>query len=497
MRGFSGQLHDLREASRRLWVRLTLAFTLAVLIGILTTALVSAILTSEQANSDLINQTELDAEALTDFYNVTGGIVATLATAYSNAASETELQAIMDGFQAAHPQRENFSVTFSLISPASDVMYSTHPAELVGLSRLAYDEAHPIMTGDILHGYLRVVIADRVPNLDIAQYYSVEAIFTDTLSQLWWVMLACGLLAGVLSGSIMGRALAAPLSRLSSAAQAIGARDLSRRVKAQGSAEAVQLAHAFNQMAADLENAETLRRQLVADVAHELRTPLTVLQGNLRAMLDGVYTMSEPEVASLYDQTRVLSRLVNDLHELSQAEARQLPLDRQPIHVNAMVANIAATFETVAELNGVTLQTTLSPLNPTVHGDATRLSQVLNNLLNNALTHTPENGTIAISLSFADDTVCISVKDNGHGIAAEHLPHLFDRFYRADRARSRHTGGTGLGLAIAKAIVEAHDGQISVYSDGIGHGATFRVCLPANERMHSPSPRYASEGHLS
>lgn len=284
---------------------------------------------------------------------------------------------------------------------------------------------------------------------------------------------------GVLSGVLMSRSLTAPLSRLTEAARAIGARNLSRRVKEEGTTEVAELARAFNEMAAALEQNEKLRRNLVADVAHELRTPLSVLQGNLLALLDDVYPMEKPEVARLYDQTRLLGRLVDDLHELSQAEANQLALNLQPVQLGDLVDTTVATFRSLAEEAHVTLTVEVPPHLPPLLADSARLSQVLHNLLNNALVHTPEGGRITIRADHRNDLLRLSVQDTGDGISPEHLPYIFERFYRADRARSRNTGGTGLGLAIVKAIVEAHGGRVTVLSEGKpGQGSLFTVEIP-------------------
>jgi two-component system OmpR family sensor kinase/two-component system sensor histidine kinase BaeS len=238
-------------------------------------------------------------------------------------------------------------------------------------------------------------------------------------------------------------------------------------------------------MAAALEQAETLRRNLIADVAHELRTPLSVLQGNLRAILDDVYPLDKTEVANLYDQTRLLSRLVNDLHDLAQAEAGQLQLRLQPTDMASLVHKAAAAFGPVAEARGVTLTCQAPAELPPMLADSARLTQVLHNLLTNALHFTPAGGTISLSagqngkLNGQPPSLWLSVRDTGEGILPEHLPHVFDRFYRADPARSRATGGSGLGLAIARAIVEAHGGEMSVASDGVpGRGSVFTVHLP-------------------
>ncbi len=288
----------------------------------------------------------------------------------------------------------------------------------------------------------------------------------------------------------MSRNLSAPLNRLAEAARAIGARNLSQRVEVSGSAEVVEVARAFNEMAAALEQAEAARRSLVADVAHELRTPLSVLQGNLRAVLDDVYPLDKAEVARLYDQTRLLSHLVNDLRELAQADAGKLSLRRQPADLGGLVSAAVGGFAPIAEASGVMLHAEVPTGLPAVQADAARITQVFHELLANALRHTPAGG--AVTLRVGSDRASngklpylwVTVQDTGEGIAAEHLPHVFERFYRLDAARSRSTGGSGLGLAIARALVEAHGGQISAASDGIsGHGSTFTVRLPASSAV--------------
>lgn len=283
---------------------------------------------------------------------------------------------------------------------------------------------------------------------------------------------------GIIAGVISSRSLTAPLTRLADAAKAIGQRDLSQRVEVGGSQEIQEVARAFNEMASQLEQAEVMRQNLLADVAHELRTPLTVIQGNLRAILDDVYELNTAEISRLYDQTRQLSNLVDDLRELAQAEADQLPLEMHPLDPNLLVEDIAKMYQPAADADGITLHTTLQSDLSEIRGDRGRLTQSLQNILNNAFRHTPKGGTVSITTSKEGDFLKITVSDTGNGIDAEHLPRVFDRFYRADPARTRHTGGSGLGLAITKAILNAHGGDINAQSAGIGKGAEFVITLP-------------------
>lgn len=298
----------------------------------------------------------------------------------------------------------------------------------------------------------------------------------------WW--LAVGALSagalGLLLGLVFSRSLIAPLQRLADAARAVAARDFSRRVEEEGSTEMIEVAQAFNQMTAALEASERQRQNMVADVAHELRTPLSVVQGNLQAILDDVYPLDKAEVASLYDETRLLSRLVDDLRELALADAGQLRLNLQATPADQVIQTTVDSLALVAEAQEVTLSTDVPPDLPPVQADPDRLAQILRNLLINALQHTPAGGSVTVTATPAPDAVEIAVADTGEGIASDDLPHVFERLWRADRSRARGklwARGTGLGLAIVQILVEAQGGQIQVES-ALGQGSTFRFSIP-------------------
>ena len=276
-------------------------------------------------------------------------------------------------------------------------------------------------------------------------------------------------LVGVAAGVVGSRSITAPITRLAEAARGIGAGDLGTRVHVGGSRELVEVGQAFNTMASNLQRSEELRSNLMADVSHELRTPLTALEGNLRAVLDHVYTLDEAEIANLYDQTRHLIRLVNDLRELALAEAHQLPLDKEPTDVYTLVDETVRVFAPLAEEKHVRLAQHLEHL-PLVTIDARRMRQVLR--------HTPPDGVVTLLGRTDAEHVYIAVQDSGVGLAPDQLELVFERFYRTDQSRSRDTGGTGLGLAIVKAIVEAHGGSVAAHSDGVSQGTTFSLVLP-------------------
>lgn len=285
---------------------------------------------------------------------------------------------------------------------------------------------------------------------------------------------------GLLSGVIISRGLTAPLENLAEGAKALAAKDLSQRVEIKGSTEMRSVARAFNEMASELEQAETLRQNLLADVAHELRTPLTVLQGSLRAILDDVYELDKSEIARLYDQSTHLAHLVEDLREIAQAEAAQLPLHLEPVNITDLCTQAASIFQPLTREKGIALEAEIPANLPQIIGDKARLTQGLHNLLDNALRYTSEGGIITVSAGREQNTVWVRIKDTGEGIDPQHLPHVFDRFYRPDDARSREKGGSGLGLAIVKAFIELQGGTVTVQSEGLGKGASFTLRLPIN-----------------
>ena len=294
--------------------------------------------------------------------------------------------------------------------------------------------------------------------------------------------LALPLLAVSLAVSAYRR-VATPLTSVMAAADAVAGGDLSVRVPETGAGEFGRLAQSFNRMTEELSHADQLRRNLTADVAHELRTPLHIIQGNLEGILDGVYEPTPDHLQATLDETRQLARLVDDLRTLSLAEAGQLPLRKEAVNLADLLADVATSFSGQVEARGVTLhlESACLPPNLTVFADAGRLDQVLGNLIVNAIRHTPAGGQITLSGQAAPGAITILVRDSGEGISPDDLPHIFDRFWRGDRARTHRGGvGGGLGLAIARQLVQAHGGQIGVES-ALGHGAAFTITLPGTE----------------
>jgi signal transduction histidine kinase len=279
---------------------------------------------------------------------------------------------------------------------------------------------------------------------------------------------------------VLSRRMSSPIGVLAKAARRLGGGDLSQRVQFQGKGEVKELAQAFNSMAADLEYAEQLRRNLVADVAHELRTPLSNIQGYLEAIRDRMMKPNASTIRSLNEETALLSRLVDELQELSLAEAGELKLVYQTEDIAKLVKQAVTSWQPQVAAKEISLSLELPDNLPLFNIDRQRVNEVLHNLLENAVAHTNKGGTITVSATRQDDWVEISVSDTGEGIPAEDLPNIFERFYRVDRSRARATGGSGLGLTIAKRWVEAHGGKIVVQSE-LGKGSRFSFTLPISE----------------
>ncbi len=279
---------------------------------------------------------------------------------------------------------------------------------------------------------------------------------------------------------ILSRRILSPMKDLSQAAGKLGKGDFSQRVTVGDKGEIGELAESFNTMAGDLEHNEHLRRNMVADVAHELRTPLSNLSGYLEAIRDGVVKPDEDIIRSLSEESATLSRLVDDLQELSLAESGELKLTLQSEDISRLIKETVEAAGAKASAGKIKLGSEVAAGLPAVVIDSHRIRQVLNNLIQNAISHTGEKGTITVTAEQRVKDIAVSVTDTGEGISAADLPNIFERFYRVDKSRTRSTGGSGLGLTIAKRLVEAHGGKISVKSEP-GKGSTFIFTLPVNK----------------
>lgn len=290
-------------------------------------------------------------------------------------------------------------------------------------------------------------------------------------------LLAAGLIAIPVS-LLLSRSVVAPVRAMTIASQHVAEGHYNERVQNAGQDELGQLAHSFNQMAERLEQAEAMRRQLIGDVSHELRTPLTAIKGSMEGLMDGVLPGTAETYQQIHQEAGRLARLVDDLQELSRVEAGAFTLDMRPVEVAILVQSTLNRFGVQALAKHIELRPELGPNLPKVLADQDRITQVLTNLVGNALQYTPEGGKVTITARRHQKEIQISIADTGVGIPAEHLPHLFTRFYRVDKSRSRQSGGgSGIGLTIARHLVEAQGGRIWVESGGDGRGSTFTFSL--------------------
>ncbi len=269
------------------------------------------------------------------------------------------------------------------------------------------------------------------------------------------------------------RRVASPLGAVMDAAESVAEGDYATRVAEHGPPPVRALARSFNTMTERLQHADRQRRDLMADLAHELRTPLSVLQGRIEGLIDGVYPLEPGQLDQLLDQTKILSRLIEDLRTLALSDAGVLALQREPMDVTDLMKEVVDSFEAEATRLSVSLQLDAPPDPVTVEADAVRIKEVLANLLANALSHTPAGGSVRLALSSAADAVSVSVADTGSGMSADDVARMFDRFYKG-----RNSRGAGLGLAIARNLVGAHGGHIMATSV-LGKGTTVKFTLPA------------------
>ena len=315
------------------------------------------------------------------------------------------------------------------------------------------------------------------PVSDVVAHHLDQAL-SETLLLALLIGVAASALAAAGVSWLLASRIARPVEQLSTTADALAIGRLDARApRPAADDELADLTVAFNGMADAIEATEQTRRRLLSDLAHELRTPLATLEAYHEALVDGVAEPSVETWTTLQEATGRLQRLVEDLATVSRAEEGQVVLDLAPVDLAELVVVAVDAVRPRADAAGVVVQVDLPATAPVVPGDRDRLGQVLANLLRNALEHTATGDTITVRGRVAGVEVIVEVADTGAGIAADHLPHLFDRFYRADPSR-RHIGGSGIGLTISRAIARGHGGELEARSDGPGRGAVFTLRLP-------------------
>lgn len=408
-----------------------------------------------------------------------------------------------DGVQPQLVQWSNLYNLRIILTDNAGIVLADSDGKLTGTQYTSKEPGQPVITYTPRSGgFLRVGQATAAPDQTAAPVMGANAagilylihgdtaninraslqITYNTIGRffLWGSLLAVAI--ALLLTFILSRRILAPVKALASATREFGKGDFSHRVDFKDRGEMGELSRSFNAMADDLERNERLRRNMVADVAHELRTPLSNLRGYLEAISDGLVKPDEAGIHSLSEEVSSLSRLIDDLQELSLADAGELRLIFQPEDISRLIRETVTALQAKAAAKDLTMSASLPATLPEVNIDAHRIKQVLYNLLDNAVAHTGPEGRITVTAWEEEDRVNVSVADTGEGIPAEDLPLIFERFYRVDKSRTRSTGGTGLGLTIVKRLVEAHGGRIDVRSKP-GQGATFTLSVPVSKNV--------------
>jgi signal transduction histidine kinase len=318
-----------------------------------------------------------------------------------------------------------------------------------------------------------ILATGGAPPLDVR-----EQEYLDRTNRAIFVSALGAMVIALVLSLVLASTLTKPVRELTSAIRAMAQGKLGVVVPVRSRDEIGELTTAFNQMSADLARSNQLRRQMTADIAHDLRTPLTVIGGYVESLRDGVLEPSPARFDAIHQGVQHLQHLVEDLRTLSLADAGELKLNRRPIAPLTLLEQTASAFRHRAEQKQIVIRVQAEPGLPEIAVDEMRMAQVLSNLVSNALRYTPDGGCIVLAAKRRGAQVILSVEDNGAGIAPDALPHVFERFYRADASRQQSESESGLGLAIAKSLVEAHGGTITAASAGIGKGSTFSACFP-------------------
>ncbi len=322
-----------------------------------------------------------------------------------------------------------------------------------------------------------------IPLLDLLAPTSSEALGHSFLVDVQHAVQTAVIAAGIASlflGTLLFYQITRPLTQMRRASQALAAGETDVQVPVRSQDELGKVAAAFNQMAADISQQEQLRQQMVADVAHELRTPLTVMKANLEGMLDGLLQPTKSELGELHEEVQRLSRLIDDLRLLSLADSGQLTLVLETVDVRRVMARVVALLMPLAEAHEVRLADDAPEQPLIIVADADRVQQALTNLVANGIRHTPQGGRVRVTAVQEKETAHLSVIDSGPGIPPDDLAYVFNRFWRSDKSRSRHSGGSGLGLAIVKQIAELHHGYVTAVSPN-NTGAIFTISLPLKQ----------------
>ncbi len=451
---------------RSITEKLTLAFVLVGLTGALLVAAIIQQRTRSAFDRFLLDrEQEIFVENLIQYHQENG----------SWKGIRTVLPALLTPENSFQPpdkvlRREPFP--FTLIGSDQTVIYSPNSI-LVGRTVSEKDLVRAVALekeGDTIGWYLPASLPrEWIPD-------TPESRFLQTVNRAALLSSLVAILLALLLGGLLAYTLTGTLRELTEATVDIAHGKLGRQVKVRSKDELGTLAASFNRMSQDLDRATRVRRQMTADIAHDLRSPLSVIAGYAEALSDGKLPGSPEVFDILHQETKQLSRLIDDLRTLSLADSGELSLVFQPVHPKVILERAAARHALAAQEKDITLRAEADPGLPTIKADIERISQVMDNLILNAFRYTPPGGEVALSAETAGNTLQVRVRDNGSGIAHEDLPFVFDRFYRGDKSRSQN-GESGLGLAIAKSLIEVHGGSIKVEST-LETGTEFFITLP-------------------
>jgi signal transduction histidine kinase len=460
--------------NRSLVLKLTLAFLLVAVAAAGLVALFVRLSGAERLNQLLIEQNRAELEAaLVEYYTLNG----TWRGVEDYLRSTGNLPPLPPPARVNNPQSPPVDrrEMFGLAEPDGMVILPLPPDFRRGMRvpKNVISRGEPIEVDGKIVG---TILSPPEP-VDLSPE---EQAYLERTNQALWLATGGAVLVALIVGMLLARSLTFPVRELTQAANRMTGGDLEQQVKVSSKDEIGQLAQAFNRMSKQLGEKDRLRQQMTADIAHELRTPLTVIAGYAESMKEGVLPPTEDRLDLIHNEIEHLQRLVDDLRTLSRADTGELALNRQSVSPNELLKQVAVTYSHQVEQKQINLALVTEPGLTDIFVDETRLMQVLGNLVSNAIRHTPQGGQITLSNhKIEGGRIALKVQDTGPGIAVDNLPHIFERFYRADESRTETDGGSGLGLAIAKAIVEAHGGRIEVESK-MGEGTTFAVHLPAS-----------------
>lgn len=456
-------------------IRLIISFVIVVLISVFSFVLLLRRSAANEVRAFMMHGTAVDSEELVsdlgNYYQQTGTLIG--AAAALNLPNRGQARG-----RGNVGMGMGINQNLILADQHGDILYSsTLIGDVASLTASQLQNAFPIQLDGKDVGY---VLIEGSTGYTISD----EAFLLDRINQ---AALTAGIIAIALSlivALLLAYRLLLPVRDLTNASEQLAAGDLSYRVPIRGNDELATLGKTFNHMAGSLQNAEENRQVMTADIAHELRNPLAVQRATLEALQDGIYEPTPDRLGLIIEQNQMLTRLVNDLSTLALADAGRLGLDKVPTDIYELLKRIAGNFSVQATEYGqkIAISNEIQEAGSLVINiDPIRVEQIINNLISNALRYNPENGQIQIRLSTIQAIVIIDVIDQGPGIPDDALPHIFERFYRADKSRSRQEGGTGLGLAIAHQLAEAHGGSLKAANLTAG-GSMFTLSLPYLDR---------------